>query len=168
VTLRTPGSAALQPLTAAGEIPIGSLIDAGRGVVRLTTAVDRLGHLQSATLWGGRFVIGQTASQHGMTTMTLAGRLSCHGRARRASLPATATQASSRKSSRILWGKDNHGHFSTRGQNSVATVRGTVWQTTDTCAGTVTYVKRGTVAVRDLRRHRTVVVRAGHSYLARR
>jgi hypothetical protein len=50
----------------------------------------------------------------------------------------------------------------------VATVRGTRWVTTDTCAGTRTTVTAGSVAVRDLRRGRTVVVRAGHTYLARR
>jgi hypothetical protein len=38
---------------------------------------------------------------------------------------------------------------------------------TDRCDGTLTAVKRGRVAVRDFRRKRTVVVRAGKSYLAR-
>jgi hypothetical protein len=40
--------------------------------------------------------------------------------------------------------------------------------TEDTCAGTRTRVTEGSVAVRDLNRKRTVIVRAGHSYLARR
>jgi streptogramin lyase len=167
VTVRTPGSAALQPLAAADNIPMGSVVDTEHGVVLLTTAVDRLAHVQSATLWGGTFVIGQTVARHGMTTFTLAGPLSCPGRARRASLLAAATQASSRKPSRSLWAKDNHGHFSTRGQNSVATVRGTYWETVDRCNGTLTVVKKGAVSVRDLRRRRTVLVKAGHSYLAR-
>ncbi len=167
VTVRTPGSAALQSLAAASDIPMGSLLDAEHGVVLLTTAVDRLGHVQSATLWGGTFVIGQTAARRGMTTFTLAGPLSCPGRARRASLLAAAARASSRKPSRSLWAKDNHGHFSTRGQNSVATVRGTYWETVDRCSGTLTVVKRGAVSVLDLRRRRTVLVKAGHGYLAR-
>ena len=46
-------------------------------------------------------------------------------------------------------------------------MRGTVWITADRCDGTLTQVKRGKVAVRDLRRKRTVVVKAGKSYLAR-
>ena len=37
----------------------------------------------------------------------------------------------------------------------------------DRCDGTLTTVKRGKVAVRDLRRKRTILVRAGKSYLAR-
>jgi hypothetical protein len=39
--------------------------------------------------------------------------------------------------------------------------------TEDRCDGTLTRVLTGAVRVRDLRRHRTVVVRAGHRYLAR-
>jgi hypothetical protein len=46
-------------------------------------------------------------------------------------------------------------------------VRGTVWTTTDRCDGTLTTVRKGRVTVRDFRRRRSVVVRAGRSYLAR-
>jgi hypothetical protein len=38
---------------------------------------------------------------------------------------------------------------------------------TDRCDGTLTTVQRGRVAVRDFRRRKTVVVRAGKRYLAR-
>jgi ferric-dicitrate binding protein FerR (iron transport regulator) len=69
---------------------------------------------------------------------------------------------------KLIWVKDKHGRFRSHGQNSVATVRGTLWLTKETCAGTLTRVKEGAVAVRDLRRKQTVIVRAGHSYLARR
>ena len=37
----------------------------------------------------------------------------------------------------------------------------------DRCDGTLTKVRRGAVVVRDFRRKRNVVVRAGKSYLAR-
>jgi hypothetical protein len=37
----------------------------------------------------------------------------------------------------------------------------------DRCDGTLTTVHRGIVAVQDLRLHKRVTVRAGHSYLAR-
>jgi hypothetical protein len=46
-------------------------------------------------------------------------------------------------------------------------VRGTRWLTLDRCDGTLTRVTNGAVVVRDYRRHRNVVVRAGHSYLAK-
>jgi ferric-dicitrate binding protein FerR (iron transport regulator) len=45
-------------------------------------------------------------------------------------------------------------------------VRGTIWLTEDRCDGTLVRVVRGRVDVRDLTRRRTVVVRAGQSYLA--
>ena len=48
------------------------------------------------------------------------------------------------------------------------TARGTAWITRDRCDGTVTRVLEGAVAVRDRKRHKTVLVRAGHRYLARR
>jgi hypothetical protein len=37
----------------------------------------------------------------------------------------------------------------------------------DRCDGTLTRVRRGTVVVRDFRRRKSIVVHAGHSYLAR-
>jgi hypothetical protein len=59
------------------------------------------------------------------------------------------------------------GRFRSRGRYSAATVRGTIWLTEDRCDGTLTKVTRGRVAVRDFRRKRTVIVRAGKRYLAR-
>jgi ferric-dicitrate binding protein FerR (iron transport regulator) len=59
------------------------------------------------------------------------------------------------------------GHFRTRGRNSAATVRGTSWTMTDTCSGTRTSVKSGSVLVRDFRLRKNRIVLAGHSYLAR-
>jgi ferric-dicitrate binding protein FerR (iron transport regulator) len=60
-----------------------------------------------------------------------------------------------------------HGRFRTRGRHSTATVRGTKWSMTDTCAGTLTRVTQGSVTVRDLTLRKTKIVKAGHSYLAR-
>ena len=161
-----PGSSTPRPLAADGDIPVGSLVNATHGTVRVTTALSTGGRTQSATLWGGAFVLGQRPG-HGMTTFTLAGRLSCPAVRHGVETPAVASGAAKGKPTRTLWATDNHGQYSTRGQNSVATVRGTVWETIDTCAGTITFVKRGKVSVRDLRRHRTVLITAGHRYLAR-
>jgi hypothetical protein len=46
-------------------------------------------------------------------------------------------------------------------------VRGTVWLVEDRCDETLTKVKQGAVVVRDFRRRRNVLVRAGDRYLAR-
>ena len=78
---------------------------------------------------------------------------------------ATAAQLSRRTVRRLR--ANARGRFQTRGNNSSATVRGTIWTTTDRCDGTLTQVRRGTVVVRDFRRKRNVIVRAGKSYLAR-
>jgi hypothetical protein len=69
---------------------------------------------------------------------------------------------------RRLWGRDKGGRFRTFGRHSHATVRGTRWLTEDRCNGTLTRVTDGSVVVRDTVRRRSVVVRAGRSYLARR
>jgi hypothetical protein len=75
-------------------------------------------------------------------------------------------QAKKKPPKRSLWA-NGKGTYRTRGQYSSATVRGTEWLTEDTCDGTRTYVKRGVVLVKDFVHHKTVVVRAGHSYLAK-
>ncbi len=165
VLVRVPGGTGLVPLGPSQNIPIGSVIDAQHGVVRLTTAVNAAGKLQSATLWHGSFVVGQRPGA-GMTTFTLPRPSGCGAVARHAR--TSVASAARAKAPPTLWAKDNHGQYSTRGQNSVATVRGTYWETTNRCDGTLTAVKQGLVSVRDLHRHRSVLVRAGHSYLAKR
>ena len=171
VLVKVPGSSALQPLHASRNIPMGSLIDADHGTVRVTTALTRPGRTQSASVWGGSFVLNQTA-QRGMTTFTVAGRLSCLARTSHADVATMLAGAHPKKhphttATPSLWAHDNNGQYSTRGNNSVATVRGTWWETVNSCSGTLTRVKHGLVSVRDLHRHGTVLVRAGHSYLAR-
>jgi hypothetical protein len=66
-----------------------------------------------------------------------------------------------------LWGK-GPGQFRTKGRYAAATVRGTWWLTQDRCDGTLVRVRQGIVEVRDLVRKRTVLVRTGKSYLARK
>jgi streptogramin lyase len=165
VLVRVPGTTGLVPLGSSQNIPIGSVIDAQHGIVRLTTAVNMVGKLQSATLWHGSFAIGQRPGA-GMTTFTLPSPSGCGAGVRRARV--SRADAARAKRPPTLWAKDDHGQYSTRGQNSVATVRGTYWGTTNRCDGTITTVKQGLVSVRDLHRRRTVLVRAGHSYLAKR
>ena len=84
-----------------------------------------------------------------------------------AATAAMAAVTQHRQKPRALWSSDNHGRYRTQGRNSVATARGTRWATTETCAGTRTTVTQGSVVVRDRRTGRQVVVRAGHSHLAR-
>jgi hypothetical protein len=125
----------------------------------MTTAVGSQGATQTASFWGGVFEVAQ--SMHGgYTDIVVLGRLrGCH--------PGKRASASRRTPKRKLWGQDNNGKYRTHGQNSVATVRGTTWLTEETCSGTLTRVTEGAVSVRDLHGGRTVLVKAGHSHLAR-
>ena len=84
--------------------------------------------------------------------------------ARSAADDAKKKKAPSRSSGSSGSGK---GKFRTDGKYSAATVRGTIWLVEDRCEGTFTKVTRGTVQVRDLKRKKTITVKAGHSYLAR-
>ena len=78
----------------------------------------------------------------------------------------TAVATRRRKAPR-LWGRDHGGRFRTHGRNSHATVRGTRWLVAETCHGTLTRVSRGAVVVKDSVRDKRILVKAGHSYLAR-
>ena len=160
VSVKLPGTSAYIPLDRASTVPVGTTIDARTGTVRLTNVRDRSGKLQTATFWGGAFVVHQARTAQTTTVIALAAP-ACIKTREVASVAPKAPRALN------LWAHDNHGRFVTRGHSAVATVRGTTWLTRETCTGTLVKVSRGVVSVRDLVRHRTVVVRAGHSYLAR-
>ncbi|HEX6698817.1 MAG TPA: hypothetical protein VF080_18540 [Solirubrobacteraceae bacterium] len=162
VLVRLPGSTRAVALTDAASIPVGSILDARKGTVALSTALPG-DDTQTGTFHGGLFEVRQPTGARGMTELVLRGPLPICTR----SGAARAAAASARRPPRALWGRDDHGRFRTRGSNSVATVRGTAWYVEDRCDGTLTRVSKGSVSVRDLRRERTVIVNAGKSYLAR-
>jgi hypothetical protein len=161
VLVRLPGSSREVALTDAASVPVGAILDTRRGSIDLTTELPG-GKTQTGTFHGGLFEVRQPKGTGGMTELVLRGPLpTCPAAGAR----AAATVA--KRPPRGLWGKDDHGRFRTRASNSVATVRGTEWYVADRCDGTFTRVKRGTVSVRDLKANRTVLVRAGQSYLAK-
>jgi hypothetical protein len=164
VRMRLPGAQRLAPLTSAGAVPLGTLVDVRAGTVRLEAATPN-GAGQSASLRGALFEVRQPTGGQGMTELILRG--GDFGACRHGRLGRAARATRRRPPSRSLWAHDNGGRFRTRGRNSVATVRGTTWTTTDTCAGTRTRVAAGSVVVHDLRRNARVTVRAGQAYLAR-
>ena len=71
----------------------------------------------------------------------------------------------SKKTLQLLRGS-GHGKFRTKGRYAAATVRGTIWTTADRCDGTLIHAIKDTVSVSDLVRHKTIILHAGHSYLA--
>jgi hypothetical protein len=168
VRVRRPGAAGFTVLDEPGRIPVGSLVDARRGRVQLVSAIGNAGGVQAGLFWGSKFKTGQRRRGGGMTTLTLRGGnfAACRVRTAPTAL-AVASRKRKRKPRRGLWARDNGGRFRTHGNDSVATARGTAWLTRDTCRGTLTRVIEGAVSVRDLARHKRVLVKAGHSYLAR-
>jgi hypothetical protein len=168
VKVQAPGGSGFTALTAGSSVPVGAVVDTRAGTVQLTSAVSG-GKTQDGTFRGALFQVRQSAKGTGMTDLVLrGGNFSVCPRASRARGRAAAVQRRRKPPVRRLWGSDKGGRFRTHGRNSVATVRGTRWVTTDTCAGTRTTVTEGAVSVRDLNRRKTVLVRAGKSYLARR
>jgi hypothetical protein len=148
------------PLTTPRQIPVRSVVDTSRGVVSVTSVRDKKGGTQNGTFSQGVFQVLQSR-RVGVTDLKLTGSSfrSCR---------AGKSLAGASKSKRIRRLRaDAKGRFRTRGRYSSATVRGTKWDTIDRCDGTLTRVSRGKVAVRDNRRRKTVIVRAGKSYLAR-
>ena len=60
------------------------------------------------------------------------------------------------------------GKFRTSGRYSAATVRGTKWTVADRCDGTLTHDVTDSVAVTDFVHHKTIILHAGQSYLAKK
>jgi streptogramin lyase len=164
IRVKTSARGGFVPLSGAATIPVGSVIDTTRGLLRMVTALNRSGATQAVTVWAGEFRVSQKATGNGMTHLTLAGQRPVCGR--RAGAHASSTRTRPAKT-RKLWAQDEHGRYQSYGSYSATTVMGTRWETLDTCSGTLTRVAKGKVRVRDLGRRRTVVVSAGHSYLAR-
>jgi ice-binding like protein len=161
VKVKGPGAPGYVALSQPASVAVGSLIDMRHGTVTLRSALPG-GGVQRAVFHGGLAEVLQARGAGGLTELVLRGPLpTCSGAA------AHAATVSRRHKARRLWGHDTHGKFRTRGGQSVATVRGTDWYVEDRCDGTLTRVSKGSVSVYDSRRHRSVIVRAGHSYLAR-
>jgi hypothetical protein len=162
VLVRVPGATHAAVLSGAASVPLGSILDTRAGSVKLRAALPG-GATQTGTFHGGLFEVRQPAGGHGMTELVLRGA--------QPTCPAGGVRAAAvtrKRPPRSLWGHDRHGRFRTRASNSVITVRGTTWYVSDRCDGTLTRVTSGSVSVRDLHRQRTVIVRAGQQYLARR
>ncbi len=165
VRIRRPGAKRFTTLDEPGRIPLGSLIDARNGRVQLVTAIDQ-GRVQAGTFWGSKFATSQRRTGGGMTTLTLRTtpsrpvaptRRAARWRSRAASAsasracgPATAAAASAPTAT------------------TASPPRAARPGSPKTAARARTRASiEGAVSVHDLTRHKRVLVKAGHSYLAR-
>jgi hypothetical protein len=167
VRFKRPGGRWRHLVDTGAELPVGTALDTRRGKITLTSAA-RGGKQQTGTFGGAVVQVRQPRRARGRVDLHLRGGsfASC-GRAQRARHSGVVAGASRTRRVRRLWGRDNGGRFRTYGRHSHATVRGTRWLTEDRCGATLTRVTQGAVVVRDVARRRSVVVRAGHSYLAK-
>lgn len=149
VTVRN-GTEAPHALIAPQQIHVGAELDTTNGTLGLLTA-RKGGGTQRATLFGGRFRLAQPASS-GTPTATLTGPgLDRCPRAKTASGPVHASRLPDPEPPR---GKPTRtlrtrvkGKFKTNGDTASAEVKGTDYEVSDYCAGTVVRVFVGTVKV---------------------
>jgi hypothetical protein len=166
VLVKLPGENRFVPLQHLTEIPIGSQVDATRGAVRLISAVTAT-QTNSAEFFDGIFTIRQRRANRAVMQLILGGgnfRVCRRGSSAAASVDSPAAKRP-RRPVRRLWGSGK-GRFETRGRYSSATVRGTRWLVVDRCDGTLTRVRQGVVLVKDFKKRRSLLVRAGRSYFA--
>jgi hypothetical protein len=155
------------PLTQTQHLPSGTVLDTRNGSIELITAPAH-GHKPQTGIFSGA-IFKITDAHTGLTTLTLVENAfkgapsyaSCHTHKAGDAHPA-------RLSNRILQTLHSRasGHFSTRGRYAAGTVRGTQWTTTDRCDGTLIAVQLHSVLVTDLVKHITLLIKAGHQYLA--
>jgi hypothetical protein len=158
---RTGGSAggSFVRLSAAREVPLGTVVNATAGKVRLTVATPTPSQLRTGEFHGGIFEIAQPRSDNGVAVLTIRDNLS-----RRTACPTTNGRLSQRILG-LLRGTASEG-FQTVGKFSAATVRGTEWGVRDRCDGTFTVVQEGKVVVLDFRTRKNFVLRTGQTFLA--
>jgi hypothetical protein len=154
------------PLTGAAQIPSGSQIDALHGSLQIIASTGK-GKTEQGVFGGAVFKFTQAHS--GLATLSLvegafAGAPS-YGLCK-AHKAGEATAAAASKTLQLLHASA-HGKFRTSGRYAAATVRGTKWTIADRCDGTLTHDLTDSVVVNDFVHHKSVVLHAGQSYLAR-
>jgi len=158
VLVEKPGTTTYVPLSSAGTLPVGTIVNATNGRIALTAAGSgKTRH--KGQFYGGEFKLGQAHS--GLTDLTLTGGAPCAGSAAAAGHHHTAPRKAE------LWGTGHGGDFETTGTYAAGTVLGTDWLTRDTCTATVIHVLEGEVRVHNLITNATVVVHAPGSYTAK-
>jgi hypothetical protein len=162
VKIKLPGkNKKFHTMTEGEQLPVGTTVDTRNGRIALIAAANASGKTARAEFFDGLFKIGQTKGKKPTTVLTLVEKLTgCKATGKKATVAAT------KKRRRRLWG-DGKGRFQTKGKHSAATVVGTKWLVEDRCTSTLTKVARGKVKVRDFAKHKTVLVKKGHRYVAR-
>jgi hypothetical protein len=176
------------PLTELTQIPKNTVINALHGTLALTTAggsptpahdaaakgkKHKKPPTQKGNFGGAVFKISQATSGAGKGLVTLAivegasfkGAPSYSLCTKRKAADPSASAASV-KTLQLLHASAK-GKFRTKGKYSAATVLGTKWTVADRCDGTFTHDITDSVSVTDFVHHKTIILHAGQSYLAK-
>jgi Ca2+-binding RTX toxin-like protein len=164
VELALPAMHRLVPLRYSILLPSGfprrsaPTLDVADCPVRLRATVGQ-GRSASADVSGGAVTVGQTSGSRVTTTL----------RVKRPTCAAGGRADAVARDPQVRVSTDRRrGRWKVKGLFSIAAAFGTDWTTLEGCSRTVTVVRRGRVQVYDRAKRRTVTVRAGHRYVARR
>ena len=142
------------------------------GSLGLTTATGTKGKTQHGVFGGAVFKVVQSrgGASKGFVTLSIVesafqGAPSYSLCTKHPAGDATAAALSSRTLQ--LLHASGHGKFTTKGRYSAATVRGTIWTIADRCDGTLVHDVTDSVSVNDFVHHKTIILHAGQSYLAK-
>jgi hypothetical protein len=163
VLLEQPGKKGFVRLRAGERVPVGSTIDTTAGVVSLTAALNARGKTTAGRFYAGQFRLTQKRARTAEETV-----LTLTGPKPTGCAAGVATAARKKPRKRSLWGSASGG-YRTVGSDGSATELGSEvvgWLTEDTCAGTLIRVTQGAVLVEDFPHHRSLILRAPHSFLA--
>jgi len=167
--VKLPGSTVFVPVNGSQNLPPGTTVDVtGNAAIQLTDPHH------NQMVFSGQLGTGRPDNvpsdfifqgiENGAVRLTLTGG-NFSSSSRKVSLADTNTKNKKKKPVRRLWGSGK-GKFTTKGRYASATVLGTIWEIADFTNGTQIIVKRGLVAVNDLVKHKTVLVKAGKTYFA--
>jgi len=170
VFVRVPSSGAVfRPLKGIASIPIGSTIDASKGVVTVQTAANGLAPSsggygrQDATLRAGMFALRQARARRNRRARIATDFVLVYPP--NVDVDCSASTPPTRVLRKLT--VKAAGAFRVIGAHSRASGRKATLTTIDRCAGTLTRVARGRVTVRRPGRRAAVVVGAGRSHMVR-
>ena len=177
ITVKVPGTHRFRTLAAGATLPLGTVVNARHGVVLIVGAsASSSGEVASGQFSSGVFEVTQHPPSTSIVLVLVSSYATCpapvHGVLARAASNKKKQKKKKKKhySAKVLnqvFGKA-HGQFKTRGHYATAADEGTGWRTSDRCDGTLIAVTAGKVTLTDFVHHRTVLLTAGHHYLAQR
>jgi hypothetical protein len=183
VEVELPGTHKFVLVSSSEQIPLGAVIDATHGMVKVTIALPG-GGSSTAIFWAGVFTLVQSANGSLMAKLVDGSYAGCptpakkhrhSDRSRSAHEIARGTKTKKKPGTSVdsLWASAK-GNYTTSGRDGAAAVLGTEWLTRDQCDGTFFSVLKttddpqGEIRVTVLHPYKhTVLLKRGHYVLAR-